>query len=166
MIHGGYCDRLSENLVRSLGGAAGVERQRADVHRLAERLGVELKEIFEDNDVSAYTARKSTSAWGRALATIERERPDYLLVYRQDRIGRRLADIEGLDELCRNTGTKVHAAEGATSSPTPPGPSSLPWPKWRARTRAAASVGPTRPFEPKDDQPAVASAPTATGPTG
>jgi DNA invertase Pin-like site-specific DNA recombinase len=37
--------------------------------------------------VSAFTVRKASSAWGRALAAIERDRPEYLLVYRQDRIG-------------------------------------------------------------------------------
>lgn len=90
----------------------GVERQRADVQQLAEHLGVSLTAVFEDNDVSAYTTRKADSAWAKVLTTIQQERPEYLLVYRQDRIGRRLADIEGLDELCRRTGTKVHAAQG------------------------------------------------------
>lgn len=90
----------------------GVERQHADVQRLAKRLGVELTEIFEDNDVSAYKERRATSAWARALAVIERDRPRYMLVYRQDRIGRRLADVEGLEELCRRTNTRVHAVDG------------------------------------------------------
>jgi site-specific DNA recombinase len=85
----------------------GVERQRTDVHALAERLDTTLVEVFEDNDVSAFTKRKASSDWGRALAYIREHRPDYLLVYKQDRVGRRLADIEGLDELCRETGTRV-----------------------------------------------------------
>lgn len=101
--------RISED---PLDKRLGVERQRADVHELAGQLGVELGQVFEDNDVSAYTARKSTSAWHRALVAIERDRPDYLLVFKQDRIGRRLSDVEGLEELCRATGTRVVAVEG------------------------------------------------------
>jgi site-specific DNA recombinase len=85
----------------------GVERQRADVRALAERLDTTLIELFEDNDVSAFKKRKTSSGWGRALSYISEHRPEYLLVYKQDRVGRRLADIEGLEELCRRTGTRV-----------------------------------------------------------
>jgi len=92
---------------------AGVERQREDVQRLAAELGAELRTVYEDNDVSAWKKRKAATEWGRALAAIERDRPDYLLVYKTDRLGRRLSDLEGLEELCRSTGTKVVSkAEG------------------------------------------------------
>lgn len=90
----------------------GVERQRHDVTALARRLRADLIHTFEDNDVSAFTERKANTGWGQTLASLERDRPTYLLVYKQDRIGRRLTDLEGLDELCRRTGTQVHAYEG------------------------------------------------------
>jgi len=92
---------------------AGVERQRQDVTALAADLGADLLHIFEDNDVSAWKQRKAATDWGRALLAVERDKPDYLLVYKSDRLGRRLSDLEGLDELCRRTGTKVISkAEG------------------------------------------------------
>jgi len=88
----------------------GVERQRADVRRLAADLGATLTTIYEDNDVSAFTKRKAATEWGRALKAIETDRPDYFLVFKMDRLGRRLSDIEGLDELCQSTGTAVISA--------------------------------------------------------
>ena len=39
------------------GERAGVERQRADCEALARRNGWEIVEVFEDNDVSAYSGR-------------------------------------------------------------------------------------------------------------
>lgn len=45
-----------------------MERQREDVRALACRLRVDLGEVFEDNDVAAFTVRKVSIAWGRALA--------------------------------------------------------------------------------------------------
>jgi site-specific DNA recombinase len=85
----------------------GVERQRQDVRRLAVDLGADLGTIFEDNDLSAWSKRKSATEWGKALRAIEQDKPDYLLVFKMDRLGRRLSDIEGLDDLCRSTGTVV-----------------------------------------------------------
>lgn len=91
----------------------GVTRQREDVQALAEKLGVELVEVFEDNDVSATKVRRASSGWSRALAYIEEHHPTHLLGYKIDRLGRRLADLEGLDDLARATGLQVHTtAEG------------------------------------------------------
>ena len=44
----------------------GVTGQRLDVKRLAASLGSDLRTIFEDNDVSAFTKRKAATAWGAA----------------------------------------------------------------------------------------------------
>jgi site-specific DNA recombinase len=91
----------------------GVTRQRADVERLAATLGADLVAIFEDNDLSASKVRGANSEWARALAHVEEQRPTYLLAYRMDRLGRRMADLEALDDLARATGLKVHTtAEG------------------------------------------------------
>ena len=72
----------------------GVDRQRHDVTALARKLQADLIHTFEDNDVSAFTERKASTGWGKTLASLEHDRPDYLLVYKQDRIGRRLTDLE------------------------------------------------------------------------
>ena len=86
---------------------AGIDRQIEDVRALAAELGTDLGTIFEDASLSAFSKRKPVTGWGRALTAIERDRPNFLLVFKTDRLGRRLSDIEGLEELCRSTGTKV-----------------------------------------------------------
>lgn len=91
----------------------GVERQRHDVAALAERLGADLVRVFEDNDVSAFTERGPETAWHAMLGYLREERPDFVLAYRMGRFGRRMGDIERLDDLCRSTGTRAWSvAEG------------------------------------------------------
>jgi site-specific DNA recombinase len=86
---------------------AGVERQREDVAAMAVDLDADLVAIYEDNDIGAWRARRADTQWGAVLAAVARDRPDYLLVGKMDRLGRRLADLEGLEELCRASKTTV-----------------------------------------------------------
>ena len=81
------------------------------MHALAARLGVDLAEIFVDNDVSASKIRRDKTAWAQCLVYVRQHRPAYLLAWKMDRLGRRLADLEGLDDLARETGTKVHTTK-------------------------------------------------------
>lgn len=91
----------------------GVTRQRQDVAALAERLGVELAEVFEDNSVSATKVRRADTEWARCLAWIEEHRPDYLLAFKLDRLARTLTDFETLERLGKSTGLRViTVAEG------------------------------------------------------
>lgn len=90
----------------------GVERQRADVREVADRIGADLAAVYEDNDVSASKVRKADTAWAKVLQHLVTNPPDYLLCYTLDRLGRRMADHENLEELCAATGTVVLDARG------------------------------------------------------
>jgi site-specific DNA recombinase len=87
----------------------GIARQRADMRELAQRQGVDLPDsaIFFEDDTSASKVRDDTSEWARCLAHVREHRPSHLFGTAADRLGRRLADIEGLDDLARETGTRV-----------------------------------------------------------
>ena len=85
----------------------GVDRQRADVKKVAADRGLDLVEIYEDNDTSASKVRKENTAWHRVLRRLVQDPPDYLLCQAQDRLGRRMGDAENLEELCAATGTIV-----------------------------------------------------------
>ena len=92
---------------------AGVKRQREDLAALADRLGVDLVHVYEDNDVSASKIRGSTTDWARLVARLDSERIDYVLGWKMDRLGRRLSDIEELDDRAQVGGLRVWTtAEG------------------------------------------------------
>ena len=86
---------------------AGVNRQREDMHALADRLGVRLSAILEDNDVSASKARGEHTGWGQLIKRLDAGGVDYVLAWKLDRLGRRMADLEDLDDRAQATGLKV-----------------------------------------------------------
>lgn len=103
--------RLSEAADEQLKaeGRDAISRQRDDIRQLATRHNVDLPDsafYFED-DVSGSKVRKDKTEWAKLLKVIESEKPEYLFGTVSNRLGRRLADLEGLEELCRATGTKV-----------------------------------------------------------
>jgi site-specific DNA recombinase len=62
--------------------------------------------LFVDNNLSGSKVRKGASQWPKLVKRLADERPAFLLGLKYDRLGRRLGDLEGLEELCRTTGTK------------------------------------------------------------
>lgn len=87
----------------------GVTRQNTVARQLAERFGVTLDatRIYMDNDVSATKIRSPISDWHACLKDIRERRPAYLFGLKMERLGRRMGDLEGLEELCKATGTVV-----------------------------------------------------------
>lgn len=85
----------------------GVRRQRKTASALADQYGAVLREVFEDNDVSSTKARGADTRWPACLEYVRDHRPAYLFGLAMDRLGRRLADLEGLEELCAASGTTV-----------------------------------------------------------
>lgn len=85
----------------------GVDRQRADMHAVAEDRGLDLVAVYEDSDVSASKARPEDSAWRKVLRHLVEDTPDYLLCAEQDRLGRTLADPEMLEVLTASLGVTV-----------------------------------------------------------
>jgi site-specific DNA recombinase len=65
----------------------GVDRQREDCFALAERLGWEIEEVFEDNNVSAYSG-KVRPAYQSMLEAIRDRRVDAVIAWHTDRLHR------------------------------------------------------------------------------
>lgn len=93
--------------------AHGVMNQRNSMVRFAEERQATHIIFFVDNDMSGSKVRRAKAAWWICLTAMKEQRPRYLVGVKSDRLGRRLTDIEGLDDLTRSTGTKVYTlAEG------------------------------------------------------
>ena len=75
------------------GQGAGVERQRRDCLALAEQLGWPVGDVYEDNDVSAYSGRRRP-AYERLIADLESGARDAVIVYHLDRLTRRPLELE------------------------------------------------------------------------
>jgi site-specific DNA recombinase len=88
----------------------GVERQRQDCLRLAERLGYEIRpeHVFSDNDVSASTAsRKPRPAYEAMMAAARAGEVGAVLAYSNSRLTRRLREYLDLIDLHRETGVLI-----------------------------------------------------------
>jgi DNA invertase Pin-like site-specific DNA recombinase len=87
----------------------GISRQRADIKSLAASNGAVLPDeaIFYEDDTSGSKKRNVKSEWEKLKKFVADHKPDFLFGTAADRLGRRLADIEDLDDLTRETGTKV-----------------------------------------------------------
>ena len=71
------------------GEALGVERQEKECRELAARLGLEVHEVFVDNDLSA-TSGVTRPEFDRMLAA----KPDAIIAWHQDRLLRLTVDLE------------------------------------------------------------------------
>lgn len=87
----------------------GISRQREDMKALAARNDAELldENIFFEDDTSASKVRDLDAEWYRCIEVFRTQRPDFLLGAAGDRLSRRLADLEMLDDVCRATGSRV-----------------------------------------------------------
>lgn len=101
-----YC-RISSD---PTGEAAGVERQRAECETFAEQLGLEVVEVFTDNDKSAYSGRPRPE-FERLIGSAQAGDFDHLVVWHSDRLYRVMSDLvkitKTLAPFC-----KIHAKEG------------------------------------------------------
>mgnify|MGYP000992427581 CR=1 FL=1 len=80
------------------GARLGVQRQRKDCEAKARALGWEVVDTYEDNDVSA-TSAKPRPEYQRLLADLEAGRIDAVVVWDLDRLTRRPIEIEGFIDL-------------------------------------------------------------------
>ena len=95
------------------GEGAGVERQEADCRGLAAKLGLEVGEVYVDNDISA-TSGKERPAFERML----QDRPAAVVTWAQDRLLRLSADLEKVITL----NIPVHmVTQGSLDLATPAG---------------------------------------------
>jgi site-specific DNA recombinase len=75
------------------GTRAGVDRQLADCHTLAESLGWNVAQEYVDNDISAYSGKRRPE-YQRMLADLADGLVDAIIVYNIDRLTRRPAELE------------------------------------------------------------------------
>jgi site-specific DNA recombinase len=99
-----YC-RIS--LDRS-GKALGVEQQERDCRALADRLGLAVREVYVDNDVSASGySRKSRPEYKRMLRDLEAAPADIVAMH-ADRLYRQMGELEHLMVVVQQLGIGIH----------------------------------------------------------
>lgn len=85
------------------GDTAGIDRQREDCLRLAERSGYEVVGVFEDNNVSATKKTLSRRKQGAMmLAAIAEGQVDVVLAYSAQRLYRQVAEVDSLIDQLRD----------------------------------------------------------------
>jgi site-specific DNA recombinase len=91
------------------GRALGVARQLEDCKVLADRLGLEVVAVFEENDVSASTnSNKARPLYAEMLTRARAGDFDAILSYSNSRLTRRMREVEDLIELHNRFGTRLH----------------------------------------------------------
>ena len=92
------------------GRGLGIERQREDCEKLAERLGFEVIETFSDNDVSAYSGKKRP-AYERLIEAIQNGRVHAVIAWNTDRLHRRTTELERYIDSCQPNGVETHTVQ-------------------------------------------------------
>ena len=77
----------------SEGTGLGVARQVSDCRALADRLGWPVAEVYQDNDLSAYSGKRRP-AFERLMADLSDGTRDAVIVYHVDRLTRRPIELE------------------------------------------------------------------------
>jgi site-specific DNA recombinase len=85
---------------------AALERQEEDCRELCARRGWNVIKVYPDEGISAYQKRKRPG-FEQAMADLEAGVIDVLVVYRLDRLVRRLRDWVRVEEVVERSGRKV-----------------------------------------------------------
>jgi DNA invertase Pin-like site-specific DNA recombinase len=112
-----YC-RISQDRT---GAGLGVDRQREDCEKLAERNGWDVVEVYVDNDVSAYRKGKKRPDYERMLADLAEGKATVVIVWHTDRLHRSVTELEKYINMCEQRGVTTHtvqAGELDLASPT------------------------------------------------
>jgi site-specific DNA recombinase len=97
------------------GRGAGVERQRVDIKALAQRLGIELVEVFEDNDRSA--TKGTRPEYVRMFKRVAHGDCDVVLAYSQDRLWRDDLEHPVFMRMAREANVRLHLVHGGEVKP-------------------------------------------------
>lgn len=97
------------------GSEAGVTRQREDCLALVEHEGWALvhdgaRDVFEDNDTSAFSGRKRP-AYDRLMDAVVAGQVDYIVCWHDDRLHRRPVELEALITTVERTRVKVQTVK-------------------------------------------------------
>jgi site-specific DNA recombinase len=119
-MQAGIYVRISRDLgkhEREEGIKAGVERQETDCRTLASARGWPVGELYEDNDVSAYSG-KVRPAWRRLLADLEAGRIQSVIAWANDRLYRRVRDQLDLLERVQEAGGRILTVKDGELDPS------------------------------------------------
>lgn len=92
------------------GAGLGVERQREDCEELAKDIGVEVVDVYKDNDLSAYSG-KPRPDYQRMLADLRAGRGDIVLAWHTDRLHRSPAELEEYIDVCEPRGVQTRTVK-------------------------------------------------------
>ncbi len=97
------------------GRGLGVERQKQDCLKIAERHGWTVVEYYEDNDrgASKYSKKKNRDDYHRLLSDIEAGRLDAVVIWMEDRLYRQVIELAEFLRVCDAAGvTRIASAGG------------------------------------------------------
>lgn len=102
------------------GAGLGIERQEDDCRELAARLGLTVREVYADNDISAASGKRRPG-YRKMLADLTIA-PATVLCWHTDRLQRRPAELEEYVLLAEKHGIATHAVQaGKLDLATPSG---------------------------------------------
>ncbi|MEU0157917.1 recombinase family protein [Streptomyces sp. NPDC006261] len=81
------------------GAGLGVARQREDCEQLAEQLGLDVVEVYEDNDLSAYSG-KPRPGYRKMIQDLREGHAGTVLAWHTDRLHRSPAELEEYIDVC------------------------------------------------------------------
>lgn len=99
------------------GEALGVERQRADIIKLAKRERIEIVEWFDDNDRTATKGLKARPDYVRMIKLVASGNVDVVLAYSQERLWRDELEHPLFMRMAREVGVTVHLVNGGEVDP-------------------------------------------------
>src|SRR4051812_23931704 len=85
------------------GASTATDRQAKDCKALARREGLEVSEVYEDADVSAYSGKRPE--FERLLGELDRY--DVLIYWKNDRLARRIKDFWRVVDACETAGVRL-----------------------------------------------------------
>jgi len=98
---------------------AGVERQREDCETFCQARGWTVAEVYEDNDVSAYSG-KARPAYARMLEDVEAGKVGAVVAWHNDRLHRSPRELESFITLVERTGVALGIVTGGDYDLTTP----------------------------------------------
>jgi site-specific DNA recombinase len=111
--------RLSE--VRPGEEAVSLGTQEADARSLADRKGWAVAEVYRDAGRSAWSDTRDRPEFERMLADLDAGKIAGIVSWKQDRLGRRVAEVAALLDRCRQLGAVVATVTDGLDTTTPSG---------------------------------------------
>jgi site-specific DNA recombinase len=111
--------RLSE--VRPGEKAVSLATQEADARSFAKRKGWKAAEVYRDAGRSAWADTRDRPAFDAMLADLEAGKIAGIVAWKQDRLGRRVAEVASLLDRCRQLGAVLATVTDGLDTTTPSG---------------------------------------------